>query len=68
MSESMNDVFDLEVAARYVRLRPKTLLNKKSSGMGPKCRKIGRNLYYNKADLDAWLGQIEQVYSPSIVG
>lgn len=42
-------------AAAYVRRAPQTLAKLRSIGGGPPYYKIGRNVYYDRVDLDAWL-------------
>ncbi|MDU5248074.1 MAG: helix-turn-helix domain-containing protein [Varibaculum cambriense] len=42
-------------AARYLNLRPGTLANQRSRGVGPRYYKLGRRVVYRVADLDAWL-------------
>jgi hypothetical protein len=44
-----------EQAAAYLRRAPQTLAKMRSVGGGPPFYKVGRNVYYKREDLDAWL-------------
>ncbi len=45
-----------EVAAQ-LRVKPQTLASWRASGRGPEFVKIGRGVFYRRADIAAWLGQ-----------
>lgn len=45
---------DVEEAAKFLHLEPKTLQNMRWNGMGPKYRKHGRKVVYHKDDLFSW--------------
>ncbi len=42
-------------AAAVLRMEPSTLDHWRSEGAGPVFYKIGRRIYYKRADLDAWI-------------
>lgn len=48
-------MFDTNQAAEYLRRAPQTLAKLRCIGGGPAYYKIGRNIYYERVDLDAWL-------------
>jgi hypothetical protein len=48
-------LLDTEQTAAYIRRAPQTLAKLRSVGGGPPFVKIGRNVYYVRADLDEWL-------------
>lgn len=41
-------------AAHYLNLRPKTLVNMRATGDGPRFRRHGRFIRYHIDDLDRW--------------
>lgn len=43
--------------ARYLRQEPHTLANWRSKGTGPRYRKVGREVLYDWADVEAWLNE-----------
>jgi hypothetical protein len=43
-------------AARELRQKPNTLATWRSQKRGPAYLKIGRQVFYRRADLSAWLG------------
>ena len=56
-------VLTTERAAEYCGIKPKTLYNLKSLGLGPKSYKQGRLNVFYPADLDRWLAtRIEPVH------
>lgn len=48
-------MLDVEETSRYVRQARQTLAKLRSVGGGPPFYKIGKNIYYRRADLDEWL-------------
>lgn len=42
-------------AAEYLPMKIETLRWRRKQGLGPPSFKIGRKLYYERADLDQWL-------------
>ncbi len=56
-SDSTLQYFDTNTAARYLSLSASTLHKYRTLGGGPKYVKLGRNVRYQKVDLDAWVGQ-----------
>lgn len=46
---------DTKSAAERLNLRPKTLENWRSQGLGPAFFKVGGKIQYDDADIDAWL-------------
>ena len=57
-------IFTLAEAAEFLGLAPKTLLNKKWRGGGPRCVKRGKRLFYRKSDCLAWHEQQSVVFEP----
>ena len=41
-------------AGAFLKLSPRTLENMRTSGRGPRFRKLGRRVVYAQADLIAW--------------
>lgn len=41
-------------AGAFLKLSPRTLENMRTSGRGPRFRKLGRRVVYARADLIAW--------------
>ena len=48
-------LLDVEQAAAYLRRAPQTLAKLRCVGGGPPYYKIGKNVFYKRPDLDAWL-------------
>lgn len=46
---------DVEQAAAYCKIKPKTLYNKISAGQGPRHIKKFGNLVFFSSDLDQWI-------------
>lgn len=44
-------------AAHYVSMAESTLRYRRHAGLGPVSYRIGSKVYYDKADLDAWLAE-----------
>lgn len=49
------DLYDTEAAAPYIGHRPPTLHRWRVEGYGPPFIKLGRKVFYRRADLDAFL-------------
>jgi len=49
------DLFNTEAAAPYIGHRPPTLHRWRVEGTGPQFIKLGRKVFYRKADLDSFL-------------
>ena len=51
----MKDMLDSGQAAGYLRLARQTLAKLRCTGDSPIFYKVGRQVLYDRADLDAWL-------------
>jgi Helix-turn-helix domain len=49
--------FDTKAAANYLGLAPQTLNNWRFLRRGPAYHRVGRRIYYLRADLDAFFSQ-----------
>ena len=58
-----NELVDAVAAAKLLRQKPQTLAAWRCEGRGCAYLKIGRAVYYRRADIAAWLG--EQIVRPS---
>lgn len=52
---TLRGTLDTEEAAEYLGLKPKTLLNLRLQGLGPRATKLGRRVVYRLADLEEYL-------------
>jgi DNA-binding transcriptional MerR regulator len=59
MSDILKSYFSEEQAAKGVGLTPRTLRNYRAQGIGPPWTRIGRDIYYEKSSLAAWLKSLE---------
>lgn len=56
----MNDtVYTTNQAADYLKLSPKTLVNWRGEGKGPRFVRLGRAVRYRKSDLDAYVAGLK---------
>lgn len=55
LAKESQKILDEDGAAEYLSVSSGTLRVWRSQGRGPKYRKIGRIIRYEKADLDSWL-------------
>lgn len=54
-SEAREDLFETERAAPYIKHATSTLHRWRVEGSGPPYIKLGRKVFYRRADLDAFL-------------
>lgn len=64
---NMEEKLTIEQAADFLGLSKRTLFNKKYRGEGPRCEKIGKQLYYIKDDLVEWRERVKKIYVPKFV-
>lgn len=55
----LNDLLTVEEVAAELRVRPKTLLNWRSSGIGPRGFRVGGTVRYRRAEVHRWLAEQE---------
>jgi excisionase family DNA binding protein len=63
----MKEMLDAGQAANYLRLARQTLARLRCVGSSPVFYKVGRQVLYDRADLDCWLDQRRRI-STSDVG
>jgi hypothetical protein len=51
----IKELLDSRQAAAYLRAARQTLAKWRVYGIGPRWAKWGRSIYYERADLDAWI-------------
>lgn len=51
------DLLNLPEASQFTRVPEATLRYWRSQGTGPPSFKLGRRIFYRKADVDAWLAE-----------
>jgi hypothetical protein len=56
MDISPNELLSNQETANELGLKPDTLTTWRSLGRGPDFVKVGRAVFYRRADLNAWLG------------
>lgn len=53
--EAREDLFETELAAPYIKHAPSTMHRWRVEGSGPPYIKLGRKVFYRRADLDSFL-------------
>ncbi|MGJ5180399.1 helix-turn-helix transcriptional regulator [Bradyrhizobium oligotrophicum] len=56
MQISTDELINPEKVAEALNLRPQTLTAWRTLGKGPIFVKVGKRVFYRKADIEAWLG------------
>ena len=59
MTQLFNDdpLLSTEQAGQYLNRHPRTLANERVAGTGPRYIRMGRQIRYQKSDLDAYIQQ-----------
>ena len=60
-STEIEEFLDDEAAAIKLKVKPATLPQWRSRGIGPPYHKIGRSAYYRPSDIDAWIAQQRRI-------
>jgi hypothetical protein len=57
----MKELLDSRQAAEYLHAARQTLAKWRVYGKGPRWAKWGRSIYYERADLDAWIEAAKRI-------
>lgn len=68
LAKESQKIMDEDAAAEYLSVSSGTLRIWRSKGRGPKYRKIGRMIRYDKSDLDVWLNSHGVLTIDSLAG
>ena len=53
--ESLGDYLTVDELAEYLQLSKETIYHWRLEGTGPKATKLGKQLRYSRANIEAWL-------------
>ena len=63
----MTELLTPEQTAELLHMSPNTLSSWRWKGRGPEFIKVGRNVRYDRADVDAWLRDNKTSFSQRVV-